>query len=110
MLRADGDCPAGVCASAAGAGASLDALLATLTSADVFGELAKFDGGGSGSGGSGSDDADAGALFAAAAVGTAEAGPGLAPGQSLSLTVAHAWYYPHFYWCVLLGVVHECAK
>ena len=81
-LPAGGVCSG--CIASVGAAASMEELLDSLRT-----------GGGvrSGVGGAGpSPGPDA--LFAAAAVTV----PGLAPGGSVSMTVVHAWHYPHFYW------------
>lgn len=77
----DGLCAA--CRSAVGAGESMDALLATMASEDPVASLSTL-----------FTNATAGALHAAAITSVT----GVAAGASVSLTVGHAWYYPHFFW------------
>lgn len=78
-----GHAAAGV-TSAASSAASIETLLATLKARDPSAALL----------GSGDLAPAAGDLFAAASV-TAS---GVPPGQSVSLSLAHAWHYPHFFW------------
>jgi hypothetical protein len=72
------------CTAGAGAAASVDALLAVLGAANPAATLnrAPF------------RSPSPGALFAAASV----TATGVAASDTVSLTVVHAWHYPHFFW------------
>ena len=77
-------CPS--CSAGAGAATSVDALLAILKAANPSAALNLQS----------TSPPPPGSLFAAASATAVN----VSPGDSVSLTVAHAWHYPRFFWYV----------